>query len=185
MGDNFRNLKVKWKKTVFQTKIMFQENSRFFSCSVQFSRSVVSDSSQPHGLHGLQHARLPCPSPTPAAYSNSCPLSWWCHPTISSSVIPFSSCLQSFPAAESFPTSQFFASGGRRINVPQFWTAHAVAVTMTIIKIIFHYLLFHYFRIFIEKHITRMILFNPLNNPVKIRGSLYPFYGSRNWGSDG
>ena len=65
------------------------------NAGVQFRHSVVSDSLQPHGL---QHARLPCPSPTPRACSNSCPLSWWCHPTISSSVIPFSSCLQSFPA---------------------------------------------------------------------------------------
>ena len=63
--------------------------------------------------HGLQHARLPCPSPTPGVYSNSCPLSQWCHPTISSSVVPFSSCLQSFPASGSFPMSQFFASGGQ------------------------------------------------------------------------
>ena len=65
----------------------------------------------------LQHARLPCPSPTPRACSNSCPLSLWCHTTISSSVIPFSSCLQSFPASGSFPMSQFFASGGQRIRV--------------------------------------------------------------------
>ena len=63
--------------------------------------------------HGLQHARLPCPSPTPGACSNSCPSSWWCHPPISSSVIPFSSCLQSFPASGSFSRSQFFASGGQ------------------------------------------------------------------------
>ena len=75
--------------------------------SVQFSFSVVSDSSQPHEL---QHSRLPCPSPTPRAYSNSCPLSRWCHPTISSSVMPFSSCLQSFQESGSFPMSQFFAS---------------------------------------------------------------------------
>ena len=74
---------------------------------LQFSRSVVSNSLQPHGL---QHARFPCPSPTPGVYSNSCPLSQWCHPTISSTVIPFSSCLQSFPASGSFPMSQFFAS---------------------------------------------------------------------------
>ena len=67
--------------------------------------------------HGLQHARLPCPSPTPGACSNSCPLSQWCHPTISSSVIPFSSCLQSFPSSGSFPMSQFFASGGQSIEV--------------------------------------------------------------------
>ena len=82
--------------------------------SVQFSRSVVSDSLWPHGL---QHARLPCPSPIPRAYSNSCPLCWWCHPTISSSVVPFSSHLQSFPASGSFPMSQFFASGGQSIGV--------------------------------------------------------------------
>ena len=67
----------------------------------------------PHGLH---HARLPCPSSTPIAYSNSCPLSRWCHPTISSSVVPFSSCLQSFPASGSFPVSQFFTSDGQRIG---------------------------------------------------------------------
>ena len=66
--------------------------------------------------HGLQHARLPCPLPTPKAFSNSCPLSQWCHPTISSSVIPFSH-LQSFPASGSFPRSQFFTSGGQRIGV--------------------------------------------------------------------
>ena len=82
--------------------------------SLQFSCSVMSNSLRPHGL---QHARLPCPSPTPRAYSNSCPLSQWCHPTISSSVIPFSSCLQSFPASGSFPVSQFFASGGQSIGV--------------------------------------------------------------------
>ena len=80
--------------------------------SVQFSHSVMSDSLW---SHGLQHARPPCPSPTPGVYSNSCPLSWWCHPTISSSVIPFS-CLQSFPALGSFPMGQFFASGGQSIG---------------------------------------------------------------------
>ena len=82
--------------------------------SVQFSHSVMSDSLRPHGS---QHARPPCPSPTPGVYSNSSPLSRWCHPTISSSVVPFSSCLQSFPASGSFPRSQFFASGGQRIGV--------------------------------------------------------------------
>ena len=81
--------------------------------SVQFSHSVVSDSLWPHGL---QHARLPCLSPTPGASSNSCPSSQWCHPTISSSVIPLSSCLQSFPALGSFPTRQFFTSGGQSIG---------------------------------------------------------------------
>ena len=73
----------------------------------------MSNSLQPHGL---QHARLPCPLPTPRVYSNSCPSSWWCHPTISSSVIPFS-CLQSFPASGSFQMSQFFTSGGQMIGV--------------------------------------------------------------------
>ena len=82
--------------------------------SVQFSRSVVSDSLWPHGP---QHSRLPCPSPTPRAYSDSCPFSWWCHPTISSSVVPFSSCFQSFPVSGSFPMSQFSAWGGQSIGV--------------------------------------------------------------------
>ena len=77
---------------------------------VQFSHSVMSDSLQPHEL---QHARLPCPSPTPRACSDSCLLSWWSHPIISSSVITFSSCLQSFPASGSFPMNQFFESGGQ------------------------------------------------------------------------
>ena len=67
--------------------------------------------------HGLQHARPPCPSPTPRVYLNSCPSSQWCHPTISSSVVPFSSCPQSFPTSGSFPMSQFFASGGQSIGV--------------------------------------------------------------------
>ena len=75
----------------------------------QFS-SVTSDSLRPHGL---QHARPPCPSPTPGVHSNSCPSSRWCHPAISSSVVPFSSCLQSFPASGSFQMSQFFTSGGQ------------------------------------------------------------------------
>ena len=79
-----------------------------------FSHSVVSSSLWAHELH---HARLPRLSPSPGACSNSCPLTRWCHPTISSSVIPFSSCLQSFPASLSFLMSQFFASGGQRIGV--------------------------------------------------------------------
>ena len=82
--------------------------------SVQFSHSVVSDSLQPHES---QHARLPCPSPIPGVYPNSCPSSWWCHPAISSSVIPFSSCPQSLPASGSFPMSQLFAWGGQSIRV--------------------------------------------------------------------
>jgi len=93
----------------------------FFTASItweakinfQFSHSVMSDSLQPHGL---QHARLPCPSPTPGACSNLCPSSWWCHQAISSFVVPFSSCLQSLLALGSFPMSQFFSSGGQSIG---------------------------------------------------------------------
>ena len=82
--------------------------------SVQFSHSVVSDFWRPHES---QHARPPCPSPTPRVYSNSCPSSWWCHPAISSSVVPFSSCPQSLQASGSFPMSQLFAWGGQSIGV--------------------------------------------------------------------
>ena len=82
--------------------------------SVQFSCSVMSDSLRPHGL---QHARPPCPSPTPGVYSNSCSSSQWCHPAISSSVVPFSSCPQSLPASGSFPMSQLFTWGGKSIGV--------------------------------------------------------------------
>ena len=82
--------------------------------SVQFSHSVVLDSLWPHEL---QHARPPCPSPTPGVHSNSCPSSRWCHPAISSSVVPFSSCPQSLPASDSFPMSQLFAWGGQSIGV--------------------------------------------------------------------
>ena len=92
----------------------FSEISKVLSSrlqfSVQFSHSVVSDSLWPHEL---QHTRPPCPSPTPRVYLNSCPLNRWCHPAISSSVIPFSSCPQSFPALESFQMSQLFASGDK------------------------------------------------------------------------
>ena len=85
-----------------------------FRVHIQFSHSVVSDSLVPHGL---QHARPSCLSPTPRVHLNPCPLSQWCHPIISSSVIPFSSCPQSFPESGSFPVSQLFASGGQRIGV--------------------------------------------------------------------
>ena len=84
-----------------------------YECSVQFSHSVMSDSLW---LHEPQHARPPCPSPTPRAHPNPCPLSQWCHPTISSSVIPLS-CPQSFPASGSFPMSQLFTSGDQSIGV--------------------------------------------------------------------
>ena len=82
--------------------------------SVQISRSVISNSLRPHES---QHARPPCPSPTPGVHSNTCPSSRWCHPAISFSVIPFSSCPQSLPASESFPMSQLFAWGGQSIGV--------------------------------------------------------------------
>ena len=90
-----------------------KENTCEFS-SVQFSRSVVSDSLRPHES---KHGRPPCPSPAPRVYSNSCPTSRWCHPAISSSVVPFSSCLQSLPASGSFPMSQLFAWGGQSTGV--------------------------------------------------------------------
>ena len=83
------------------------------TCSVQFSPSVMSDSLQPHEL---KHARPPCPSPTPRVHRNPCPLSRWCHPTISSPVVPFSSCPQSFPASGSFPMSQHFTSDSQFPN---------------------------------------------------------------------
>ena len=97
------------------TDLIFRKSESMWS--VQFSRSVMSNSLWPHGL---QHARPPYPSPTPGVYSNSCPSSWWWHPTTSSSVVPFSSCLQSFPESGSFPVSHFFASGGQSIGVFSF-----------------------------------------------------------------
>ena len=89
-------------------------DSLIYRAAKEFRRSIMSDSLQPPGP---QNARPPCPSPTPGIYSNSCLLSQWCHPTISSSVIPFSSHLQSFPASGSFPMSQVFSSGGQRTGV--------------------------------------------------------------------
>ena len=94
-----------------------------YRITLQFSCSVVSDSLWPHEL---QHTRPPCPSPTPGVHPNSCPLSQWCHPTISSSVVPFSSCPQSFPASGSLPMSQLFTSGGQSIGVSA--SASVVAV---------------------------------------------------------
>ena len=98
--------------------VVFPRKQQFKQCfsSVQFSLSVKSYSLQPHGL---QHARPPCPSPTPGACSNSCASSQWCHPTVSSSVIPFSSCLQSFPASGSSPMSRLFASGDQSIGASE------------------------------------------------------------------
>ena len=106
--------KLCWPQTSFPCIAYYKSNSNSDFSSVQFSHSVVFDSLRPHGL---QNARPPCPSPTPGAYSNSCSSHWWDHPTNSSSVIPFSSCLQSFPASGSFPMSQFFPSGGQSIGV--------------------------------------------------------------------
>ena len=101
----------KWGET---SKLKPSNPRTIINFTLQFSRSVVSDSLWPHKL---QHARPPCPSPTPRVHSNPCPSSQWCHPTISSFVIPFSSCPQSFPASGSFPISQLFASGGQSIAV--------------------------------------------------------------------
>ena len=107
---------LKWlsssSNSVFMQRILsINEHTQF---QFLFSHSVMSDSLQPHET---QHARPPCPSPTPRVHPNPCPLCWWCHPTISSSVVPFSSCPQSFPASGSFPMSQLFASGGQSIGV--------------------------------------------------------------------
>ena len=131
----FRNIQSEWLREhtlrqIFMILLginLFKKSTFFFNlrscCSnyliikssfSQFSRSVMSNSLQPNGL---QHASLPCPSPTSGAYSNSCPLNQWCHPTISSSVAPFSSSLQYFPASASFQMSQFFPSGGQSIGV--------------------------------------------------------------------
>ena len=108
------NLFTKQKQILdIENKPMVAKGERRVS-SVQFCCSVVSDSLQPYEL---QHARLPCPSPTPGVHSNSRPLSRWCHPAISSSVVPFSSCPQTLPASESFPISQLFSWGGQSIRV--------------------------------------------------------------------
>ena len=100
--------------TISFSVIPFSSCPQSFTASVQFTHSVVSDSLWPHEP---QHARPPCPSPTPGVYSNSCPLTRWCHLTISSSIILFSSFLQSFPTSGSFQRSHLFASGGKNIGV--------------------------------------------------------------------
>ena len=102
------------KRTNTQIPVFINVINRDMGDSVQFSRSVVSDSLWPHES---QHASPSCPSPTPGVYPNPCPLSQWCHPAISSSVVPFSSCPQSLPASGSFPVSQFFTSDGQSIGV--------------------------------------------------------------------
>ena len=101
-----------WWQNVLKLKFFTKRESLLKP--VQFTRSTVSDPLRPHGL---QHARPPCPSPTPGVHPNPCPLSRWCHPTISSSVVPFSSCPQSFPASESFQMSQLSASGSQSAGV--------------------------------------------------------------------
>ena len=112
----FAQVHIPWVSDAAELELVLYQPLPQASASnepVQFSRSVVSDSLRPHWL---QYASPPCPSPTPRVHSNSCLLSQWCHPTISSSVFPFS-LLQSFPASGSFPKSQLFASGGQRIGV--------------------------------------------------------------------
>ena len=104
---------LEWVAFAFSIQMSGKCKNKFLY-TVQFSHWVVYDSLRPHGL---QNARLPCPSPTPGVYSNSCLLSQWCHPAISSSVIPFSSCPLSFPATGSFPVSQLFTSAGQNIGV--------------------------------------------------------------------
>ena len=99
---------------LFPLQLIFNVYTSFQFSSVQFSGSVVPDSLWPHEP---QHARPPCPSPTPGVQPNPCPSSWWCHPTISSSVVRFSSCSQSFPASGPFPMSQLFTSGGQSIGI--------------------------------------------------------------------
>ena len=109
-----RNSLIWWKEHKFWSQIVWAP--QFSNCirSDQISRSVVSDSLR---SHESQHARPPCPSPTPGVHANSCPSSRWCHPAISSSVVPFSSCPQSLPASESFPMSQLFAWGDQSTGV--------------------------------------------------------------------
>ena len=115
------NLKICYKWTYLQNRLADTENKfivtkgeKWGVSPAQLGHSVMSDSLRPHEP---QHARPPCPSSTPGVHPNSCPLSQWCHPTISSSVVPFSSCPQSFPASAFFQKSQLFASGGQRIRV--------------------------------------------------------------------
>ena len=124
---------------VFSTQPHDVGNTRFLSSSLGNvsipigipQSSLVAQSCPTLQPHGLQDARLLCPSPTPRAYSNSCPLRQWCHPTISSSVAPFSSCLQSFPSSGSFPMSQFFASGGQSVQYGLFIRSWMAVVWVT------------------------------------------------------
>ena len=119
-NESFLHNFLRVKSFLIITKLSSRERIYWYivykklTYSVQFNRSVMSDSLWPCEP---QHARSPCPSPTPGVHPNSCPLGQWCHPAISSSVVPFFSCPLSFPASGSFPMSQFFASGGQSIGV--------------------------------------------------------------------
>ena len=119
------------RQIIEENKKMFSDLVIYYTRIVQFSRSVMSDSLWPHGL---QHTRPPCPSQTPEVYSNSCPLSQWCHPIISSSVLLFYSCLQAFPVSGPFQMSQIFTSGGQSVGV-----SASVSVFQWIVKTEFHY----------------------------------------------
>ena len=130
---NSRN-NIKWHQETGEKEILLWTDMGGLSLaehsvSVQFSRSVMSDSLWPHGL---QNTRPPCPSPTPGVHSNSCPSSWWCHPTISSAVVPFSSRPQYFPASGSFHMSQLFTSGGE--NIWWCWVSASTSVFPTNIQ---------------------------------------------------
>ena len=103
-----------WEHTTLAITRIVMQATKYLLSSAQFSRSVMSDTLQPHEL---QYARLPCPSPTPRVHPNPCPLSRWCHTAISSFVVPFSFCPQSFPASGSFQMNQLFASGSQSIGV--------------------------------------------------------------------
>ena len=114
--NTFESVLMRWVKLepIFQSEVSQKEKHQYSIRSDQISHSVVSDSLRPHES---QHARPPCPSPTPGVHSDSCPSSQRCHPAISSSIVPFSSCPQSLPASESFPMSQLFARGGQSTGV--------------------------------------------------------------------
>jgi len=114
LGNTTKHFKTSSENRMTENNSQIWDNITVTFSSVQFSHSVVSDSLRPHES---QHARPPCPSPSPRVHSNSCPSSQWCHPAISSSVVPFSSCPQSLPASESFPMSQLFVWGGQSTGV--------------------------------------------------------------------
>ena len=126
MARFLSNWSVIYKVLFYNFKVLIYHIFKGLYKAFQFGS--VTQSCPTLRLHGLQHARPPCPSPTPRVCSNSCPSSWWCHPIILSSVVPFSSCLQSFPVSGSFPMSWLFASGGQTIGV----SASASVLSMNI-----------------------------------------------------